>query len=59
VGLPGAVGVAALSVYFFGSYLAHLSGYMELIAFLAGLTLLAWKFSCCRASGLRGRRVLC
>lgn len=40
VGFPGAIGVAALILYFFGSYLANLSGYMELIFFILGLALL-------------------
>lgn len=40
ISLPGVLGVTALGLYFFGSYLANLSGYMEIISFIAGITLL-------------------
>lgn len=40
LGLPGLVGVTALGLYFFGAYLANLSGYMEMIFFVLGLILL-------------------
>jgi membrane-bound serine protease (ClpP class) len=40
VGAPGAIGLSALAIYFFGSYLANLSGYMEIIFFSIGLGLL-------------------
>lgn len=40
LGLPGAVGVGALALYFFGAYLANLSGYMEIIFFILGVILL-------------------
>lgn len=39
-GVPGAVGLLSLGLYFFGAYLANLSGYMELIFFVAGVVLL-------------------
>ena len=39
-GLPGLLGLSALGLYFFGSYLAHLSGYMEIIIFVLGVSLL-------------------
>lgn len=39
-GVPGAVGLLSLGLYFFGAYLANLSGYMELIFFIAGVVLL-------------------
>ena len=39
-GVPGAIGATALALYFFGSYLANLSGYMEIIFFILGLSLL-------------------
>lgn len=40
VGLPGIVGVTALMLFFFGSRLANLSDYMELIFFAIGLGLI-------------------
>lgn len=39
-GLPGLIGIGSLAVYFFGSYLANLSGFVEIIFFVIGLTLL-------------------
>lgn len=39
-GLPGSVGVLAMLVFFFGSYLANLSGYMTGILFFVGVGLL-------------------
>lgn len=54
VGLPGAVGLAALGVYFFGSYLATLSGYMELIAFFLGLVLLGLEIFVIPGFGIPG-----
>lgn len=40
-GIFGIVGISALILYFYGSYLANLSGYLEWIAFALGLILLA------------------
>jgi membrane-bound serine protease (ClpP class) len=39
-GVPGIVGLIALGLYFFGAYLANLSGFMEIIFFVIGLILL-------------------
>jgi membrane-bound serine protease (ClpP class) len=39
-GIPGFVGIGALATYFFGSYLANLSGFIEVIFFAIGVLLL-------------------
>lgn len=54
VGLPGAVGIAALGIYFFGSYLAHLSGYMEIISFVLGVALVAVEIFVIPGFGVAG-----
>lgn len=53
-GLPGAAGIGALALYFFGSYLAHLSGYMEIVAFVAGLALLGVEIFVLPGFGVAG-----
>jgi membrane-bound serine protease (ClpP class) len=40
VGLPGAIGISAIGLAFFGSYLANLSSYIEWVIFLIGVGLL-------------------
>lgn len=39
VGVPGAVGLAAIALTFFGSYLANLSSYVEWVIFFLGVVL--------------------
>lgn len=39
VGIPGLIGVMAIVLYFFGSYLANLSSYLEWVVFVIGVFL--------------------
>ncbi len=41
VSLPGILGVAALAIFFFGHYVAGLSGFEEVLLFVFGLVLIA------------------
>lgn len=40
-GLPGIVGIAAFAIYFFGGYVAGLSGGLWILAFVIGIALIA------------------
>lgn len=53
-GIPGLVGITSLALYFFGSYLANLSGYMEIIFFALGLILLALEIFVIPGFGIPG-----
>ena len=54
VGLPGLVGIVAMGLAFFGSYLAHLSGYMEIIFFVIGVVLLVVEIYVLPGFGVAG-----
>lgn len=54
IGFPGFIGVTALGLYFFGSYLANLSGYMEIIFFSIGLVLIAAEIFVIPGFGVAG-----
>lgn len=53
-GLPGAVGISAMLLYFAGSYLANLSGFMEWIFFVLGVGLLIVEIYILPGFGLAG-----
>src|SRR5690606_20217619 len=54
IGLPGLVGIVAMGLAFFGSYLAHLSGYMEIIFFVLGVALLVVEIYVLPGFGIAG-----
>jgi membrane-bound serine protease (ClpP class) len=41
IGVPAAVGILALALFFWGSYLADLAGFLEVVLFVAGMALVA------------------
>jgi membrane-bound serine protease (ClpP class) len=54
VGLPGAVGVVAIALYFLGSYMADLSSYVEWMVFALGVVLLTLEIYVIPGFGLAG-----
>jgi len=54
VGVPGAVGVIALALFFWGSYLADLSSFLEVVLFILGFFLLLLEIFVIPGFGLAG-----
>jgi membrane-bound serine protease (ClpP class) len=54
IGLPGLVGVLGIGLYFAGSYLANLSGFVEWIVFAVGLILLVLEIYVLPGFGVAG-----
>jgi membrane-bound serine protease (ClpP class) len=54
VGLPGAVGVASLGLFFWGHWLVQLAGWEELLAVVAGVILLALEVFVIPGFGIAG-----
>ncbi|MFP4381937.1 MAG: NfeD family protein [Candidatus Sumerlaeia bacterium] len=54
VGVPGAVGVIALALFFWGAYLADLANYLEMILFVLGFALLALEIFVIPGFGVAG-----
>ena len=54
IGVPAAIGVLALALFFWGSYLADLSGVLEVVLLVVGLVLLAIEIFVIPGFGLAG-----
>jgi membrane-bound serine protease (ClpP class) len=54
LGIAGVVGAIALALFFWGSYLADLSGYLEVVLFVAGLGLLLLEIFVIPGFGVAG-----
>ncbi len=59
-GVPGAIGITCLVLFFFGHYIAGLAGYEEIVIFIIGVVLLAIEIFVTPGFGLMGAAgVLC
>ena len=54
LGIAGVIGVIALALFFWGSYLADLAGYLEVVLFVAGLGLLLLEIFVIPGFGVAG-----
>jgi membrane-bound serine protease (ClpP class) len=54
VGVPGAIGVTALALFFWGNYVADMAGYVEVVLFALGMALLLIEIFIIPGFGLAG-----
>lgn len=54
IGVPAAVGILALALFFWGSYLADLAGFLEVVMFVVGMALVALEIFVLPGFGLPG-----